>query len=341
MKFSRADVFETFKRFINNHSRLQEAVDLGILHYEYVRYKKVFEGTLFEDYIILVNEMCREANNVDREKFCETLQVGYKGIAKGLASFTQSMLANGKEWPERTDLFVKKAFQTIGELIENSLKPYLFFLNEVRAIIKKKSVSLHKLGVDLDALMAHNEIIESIYKGLFMDISISQWRNISDHGDYIYRNEEIEIVYGKNRKVIHQKDLVEILRSLDILLYVNKTAFTLLSLDYFDEMKVQDVLKDKSEYVEQDDMAIQIIETSYAYGYRVKSVDVLCNPIKIEVEVREGANYKEELEKYLIVLCSIVHNDFDFKCGSELGMVVEARFFNRTLFIKNNLGVDQ
>lgn len=45
---------------------------------------------------------------------------------------------------------MKKAFRFIGDLIENSFKPYTLFLNEVRALIQNKNANQKKLGIIVD-----------------------------------------------------------------------------------------------------------------------------------------------------------------------------------------------
>lgn len=57
----------------------------------------------------------------------------------------------------------------------------------------------------VDVLMNYQDEFKALYKDMLLDISISQWRNIADHGSYENVENGVEVTYGANdefKKVI-------------------------------------------------------------------------------------------------------------------------------------------
>jgi len=224
-RFSRDSVFETFEPYVQNKELLKKCVDIGDLHYDYVKFHTMLKDTIFEASLSYIIELAQQAFAVSPEKTAIVLSEGYRSIVLSLALYTQSLWGSSPEIKDtRLDVFVKTAFSRIGDLIENSLKPYLITINELRCIIENKIPKQKKLGVIVDVLMQFNPIFKSLYSNLFLGISVAQWRNIADHGDYKLTREGIEIEYGpeqgRNKKLVTKADLVYILTALDNVLYM-------------------------------------------------------------------------------------------------------------------------
>ena len=303
--FSMDDVYNRFEKYVNNKLILRKTIDLGILHYDYVKYVTLFEGTLFEDGIRIIIDLCREAYSKDEEAFKVIFANSYPKYAKGLENQTQLSWLEGNEFNiQRNDLVVKKAFRFIGDLIENSFKPYAVFLNEVRALIQGKNANQKKLGMIVDVLMNYQDEFRALYKDMLCDISISQWRNIADHGSYENTENGVEVTYGVNdefKKVISIQELESLMCTLDALLYMHKTAYTLLSIDYIEMLKdVFSYTKSKEENWN-DNMISQFVETSYAYGFEVRSIEKNEDVWTLEI----GSDIEQEKDN-LIKFCSII-----------------------------------
>lgn len=137
-----------------------------------------------------------------------------------------------------------------------------------------------------------------------MNISISQWRNIADYGSYEITENGVEVTYGANdefKKVISIQELKLLMCTLDTLLYMHKTAYTLLSIDYIEMLEdVFSYTKSKKE-TWNDNMISQFVETSYAYGFEVRSTEKDGNVWKLEIE-----SDIEQKKNSLIKYCSII-----------------------------------
>lgn len=305
--FSTEDVYNQFAKYVNNKTILRETIELGIFHYDYVKYVTLFEGTIFEDGIRIIVDLCRQAYNKDKERFKVVFVDSYPKIAKGLENQTQLCWLEGNEFDvQRNDLTVKKAFRFIGDLIENSFKPYATFLNEVRAIIQGKSANQKKLGMIVDVLINYQDVFKALYQDMLVDISISQWRNIADHGSYENTEHGVEVTFGTNaefNKLISIQDLELLMCTLDTLLYMHKTAYTLLSLDYIEMLKDAFLYTKSKEETWNDNLISQIVETSYAYGFKVRTVEK-----EEDVWVLEIATDIEQEKQSLIKYCSVIAN---------------------------------
>lgn len=303
--FSMDDVYNRFEKYVNNKSILREIIELGILHYDYAKYVTLFEGTLFEDGIRIIIDLCREAYSKDKEAFKVIFANSYSKYAKGLENQTQLCWLEGNEFNiQRNDLAVKKAFRFIGDLIENSFKPYAVFLNEVRALIQGKNANQKKLGMIVDVLMNYQDEFRALYKDMLCDISISQWRNIADHGSYENTENGVEVTYGTNdefKKVISIQELELLMCTLDTLLYMHKTAYTLLSIDYIEMLKGAFSYTKSKEETWNDNMISQFVETSYAYGFETKIIEK--NEDVWELEISTD---KEQEKEKLTYYCSII-----------------------------------
>lgn len=312
--FTKDDVYKEFEKYVVNKEKLRRAIDCGVFHFDYIQYTTFMKDTLFEDGIGLIIEICKNAFAIDLDRAAASIKAGYEQISKGFASFTQYlMLHTPIHEITRFDLLAKEAFQMIGERTENSLKPYVLFLNEMCRIIQNKEKVSMKFGVALDSLMTYNEIFGALYKSLLLDISASQWRNISDHNDYNIKNDFVEVEYGTSNRVkkdISQKELMILLKTIDVLLYMHKTAFTLLSMDYGQYKDVSTAAENKNQNTKEDNLISQLVETSYAFKFELKSIDLKSSPVEIVVISKESEVSKEILAKYLTIVANFLDKDY-------------------------------
>ena len=337
MEFTKDDVFNEFEKYVVDKENLRHAIDYGIFHYDYVQYSTFIRDTLFEDGLKLILEICRNAFEVDSERASSAIKAGYAQVSKGLASYTQYvMLHTPVHEIDRFDLLVKEVFQIIGERTENSLKHFVLFINEMCRITQNKQGAQAKFGVALDALMTYNETFSGLYKGLLLDISASQWRNISDHNDYEIGNDIVEVEYGsyeRIKKVISKDDLMVLLKTIDVLLYMHKTAFTLLSVDYMECFDLSLSAQSKNQNTKQDNVVSQLVETSFAFQCELKSIDLKSSPIKIEVDSKNTLFDKDNLTKYLSAVASFVGKDYCMLIYRKGKVEYQANYTNRKLLI--------
>lgn len=314
-RFTRDDVYNTFERFVQNKDLLRRCIDIGDLHFDYVKYQTMFKDTLFETGIAYSLKLTQCAHQASSVHTTTALTEGYRGIVQSLAHYTQTIWINSTTIDStRPDVFVKSAFNRIGDMIENSLKPYLITANEMRCIVEHSTPKQQTLGAIVDALIQYNSIFKALYSDLLMGITVSQWRNIADHGDYKYTPDGIHIEYGpsqeRKKKIISQDELVQVLITIDNLLYMNKMARTLISIDYYGHYSAEPGRSEKSTFTQRDDQIMQIVETSYAYGFVISNLDLDRTSCQLEINQHFGIVSRSELQAYLTLLCTILDKPF-------------------------------
>lgn len=304
--YDRNLVFKTFEKYVENKERLRAAIDLGLFQYDFAKYKTLFEATIFEDGISTILDLYRNALLCNKPECCRIFEESYPAIAAGFASRTQTMWMTGSNaLPDRLDLFAKAAFQLIGDGIENSLKPYMEFLNAIQYIACSKPIKKDTLGIMVNSLISRNEVFKALYQTLFLDISVSQWRNIANHGSYrCNQNGKIEINYGEKNNVtqyLERTQLENILALLDTILYMHKTAYALIHIDH--EGGLAPIQKFKG--TEQDDRISQIVETSYAYG--LVAFEIESKNWNIAAAIRSTEPSQTDLEKYCAAIAIVLN----------------------------------
>ena len=209
---------------------------------------------------------------------------------------------------ERNDLIIKQSFQIIGDVIENACKPFVFFLNELRCMVTGKESKQQKLGKAVDALMNFHDIFKGLYKGLLLDISLSQWRNIADHGSYESIENGVRITYGANgeyEKNITKQELILLLHTIDALYYMHKTAHTLATVEYPESISVTTSYTKSKEETWNDNVIAQMVETSYSYGLELSEIDKEEGRWNVLLDRKKEID-KNELVQYLSVIVSIL-----------------------------------
>lgn len=335
--FAKADVYNEFEKYVVEKEKLRNVIDYGMLHYDYIQYSIFMKGSIWEDGIKLIIEICKNAFLTDPQRASVIINSGYPKISKGFASFTQfHMIHTPAHKIDRFDLQVKEAFQIIGERTENSLKPFVLLINELCRIIQNKESVSMKFGVALDTLMAYNETFSILYKGLLNNISVSQWRNISDHNNYDIKNDVVEVEYGsinRIKKEVSKKDLMILLKTIDVLFYMHKIAFTLLSIDYGQYMDISMSAENRHANTKQDNLIAQLVETSYAFNFELKSIDLKKSPIEIVVVLKDNGIIKETLSKYLRVVTIFLNKDFTMLILKRKKVEYQANYTDRKLYI--------
>lgn len=89
--------------------------------------------------------------------------------------------------------------------------------------------------------------------------------------------------------------------TLDTLLYMHKTAYTLLSIDYIEMLKDAFSYTKSKKETWNDNLISQFIETSYAYGFEVINVEKNEDIWEFEI-VADIEQEKEGLIKYCTII---------------------------------------
>lgn len=308
-KIESDEIMDAFSQYVNNKGDLSAMLDLGMLRFEYLHYVSIFKDTLFEDGIKYIVELARKADCNDSVRFRETYSSTVNELSKGLSNwFLVARVQTSDTACQRIDVWTKSIFRDLGDLIESCLQPYLRFVITLEHIAKNKSVSIpEKLGAVVNELRKENDLYEAFLFTMPLEIPVSQWRNIADHGDYTYLGEgKIEVRYGtKNdakNKILDKGEIQFIARYMDALLYMFKLADTLLRIDFHP-------LQDIPEWTEEtatDNWISQLVETSYTYDIEVVSMDDNAILLRMDSELS-----RQDIEKYIKSLPITLKREFE------------------------------
>lgn len=223
-KIEPSEIMDAFSKYVDNTSDLSAMIDLGMLRFEFLRYVSIFSDTLFEDGIKYIVDLARKADSTDGVSFREVYSSTVKEISKGLSNwFLVARVQVSDSDCQRIDAWVKSIFRDLGDLIESYLQPYLKFLLTMEHIAKSKSVSVpEKLGAVVNELRKENDLYEAFLFSMPLNITVSQWRNIADHGDYSYLGDgKIEVRYGtkndEKSKILEKSEILFVVQYMDTL----------------------------------------------------------------------------------------------------------------------------
>ena len=113
---------------------------------------------------------------------------------------------------------------------------------------------------------------------------------------------------------------MNIANQLNLLLYTNKIGFTLFCIDNFSKIKLNKLFK--YENTLNDDKISQLVESSYAFGYKLINDELIQNKKQITVEAIKGCdNSKEHVTEYLICITKFIATDYSLKVLEQNGKV--------------------
>ena len=66
----------------------------------------------------------------------------------------------------------------------------------------------------------------------------------------------------------------------------------------------------RNENTKQDNLISQLVETSYAFNFELKNIDVESSPVEIVVASKDSELSKETLAKYLTIVANFLNKDY-------------------------------
>lgn len=118
-----------------------------------------------------------------------------------------------------------------------------------------------------------------------------------------------------------------------MLLYMHKTAFTLLSIDYGQYKDVSMSAENRNENTKQDNFISQLVETSYAFNFELKNIDAESSPVEIVVASKDAKLSREMLAKYLTIVANLLNKDYQALICRKNKVEYKAVYLNKKLCI--------
>jgi len=176
------------------------------------------------------------------DEFSETFLHYFDSLHKSIADAADFFHLERNKTSEPNHLSVKIALNEIGTMLEGCIQPFvrlfqrLLELSEAQTIRPLNQLDLMSFGQILSE-MNSNKLLTIIYNPAPWRLSISQWRNIAYHNNYLYDDSSGRLIckYGKGSSLkevsLDYLELIELYKILCQTYNVHKTAYCLLSLN--------------------------------------------------------------------------------------------------------------
>ncbi len=233
---------EVLSKYLKDHGVISELVKNKAFTYE-IMFIKWASGTVFEDFIEFFFNHLRGALKSHKDDLINLYIECDLKVHNALVNYQDAASIAYKASFEHKRTKVTAMFTSFGHIIESSLYPQLNLIYGILKLSKESSLyNPDNKGRDFTGgrlvqdLISSSAVVEGVLKGLLMDVPLSQWRNISNHGSYKYNKESDSIVcyYGdKNKYSITLKydDLFVLGKSIDMIQILLKTCLELSTCD--------------------------------------------------------------------------------------------------------------
>jgi hypothetical protein len=262
--------------YFENPDTLPTALGAGGLRYEYAFLQHNRSELWIDEALRTTLAEFRSARNVDASRCFQTWGNWFEAIDRAIrntasVAFLQYELENLS--PEFT---AKSILRDVGDILEGSLQPLARLRLDMQGV-----AGIRVVGAPPVSSMSFGKVIEElasrphsgdIYRPQPFGLTVSQWRNISNHDSYEVRGSEVICTYGSRG---HQRtirfpvnDLFDLGNYINNLVFTHKIAFELFSIDNMSAL---------SRYVPHVDITDHTVNGALAYGlvaagFSIKSV---------------------------------------------------------------------
>lgn len=91
--------------------------------------------------------------------------------------------------------------------------------------------------------------------------------------------------------------------------------------------------KIKNENTKQDDLISQLVETSYAFNFELKRIDLKTSPIEIVVVSEEVEISRETLTRYLTIVANFLNKDYTVLVYQNKKVEYQANYTDKKLYV--------
>ncbi|EPF7769912.1 hypothetical protein M2H38_20370 [Vibrio vulnificus] len=282
--------FEVLSKYIHGKERVEDIVSSKSFAFE-VMFIKWANGTVFIDFMDFFFANLRVALEHHEEEVLKLYIDCDLGIHEALVSYqdTAAMSSTATNVDNKRTK-VKAGFNSLGDMIESSLYPQLKLIYGVLTL--SKSSSLYGKNTNLSngkmvtELIESSEVVSSVLSSLLLDVSLNQWRNISNHASYRYTksSDSISCEYGSNNShsiSFKYDEFGKLLKSVDCIQILLKSCVELSSFDLC--VKKHTNNNDDRYELTKESVMSQIGNILAILDYDILSVDKVLNHWKINI----------------------------------------------------------
>lgn len=234
------DLKEACEQTLKSVLRVASAVDelrRDHLIAEAVNLQRIFQDSWSASHFWWCLELHWRAYSIDSDAAIEECARWELKINRGLSHYWSNLQLEQKKGDLALEDFAAEAFRNIGSLLEATTQPFLRgLLGHLRLAREKKTQNIDDLdfGVVVSEL-ASTSGAPDLFAPPPWGVSLSQWRNIAQHHNFIIDADVITVHYGKGGGIrsldLSRADLWESLCCIFRIQLIIKTARTMFFLD--------------------------------------------------------------------------------------------------------------
>lgn len=247
---------------------------------------------------------CYENSLANKQTVFKIIALWQKEIARRQTESTQFIRLNSSDDNLPLDGFRLKILNHIGNTVEATTQP---FLREFLCIIRNldSSDDIKKIkDLSLGSLISEAEkeftsqgfsVLQNLIAPQPWGITLSQWRNITQHLSSYVQEDKIICEYGKNKSIsLSKQEVSNVAREIYYRLGILKTARDIFIFNNFDE--ISKIIDFKVE--DPDSLLLNLTHRFSAFGFKIVEAKDLGDGFMVEIEP-----LKNDTEKKIIKTC--------------------------------------
>lgn len=236
--------YNHFASYLENKKIIPKILSSGSYTYELSIIWKMANETWFTDSLKYFLSHSRNAFKNNQSEFIKSIESYYPTIHEALENYHDTCFLYERNPNLKNREIIRGYFRMMGDTIEST--HYLL----LRFVYNTLTLSNNSPIFKKDRNISHGKIISELLNIEHFDIllrknlnniSLNQWRNISQHSSYKYNSEKGDIIcsYGKNSFIkIMPNELEGLMVKLNILQQWLKIAFDFTYLEFMDSIKI-------------------------------------------------------------------------------------------------------
>jgi hypothetical protein len=304
--------YQQFSKYIKNSKVLKFIVESGNNTYELSRLLEM-EGSRWFGHAI--KHFCMSFENAmenNRNEVIGIINKNYPSIHESLKNYHDSFFLQHQNTIVQSRHQVRAYFRMMGDTIESVYYPHIQCIYQIMTLDPSSKLYGRPLKVSngkaVSELLQISEFYEPLSKNL-ENISLSQWRNISQHSSYSYdiKSEKIICQYGNDSTVtISLEDLVSLLQRMNVLQSLLKMSIEFPILDHMDQFEIGSELE-----ITVETLLSQLGNAFSLNGYEL--LDIQRNHEKLKINIKDTRNrgvkgFKADFEMFKAPITILMHN---------------------------------
>lgn len=303
--------YQQFSKYIKNSKVIKFMVESGNNTYELSRLLEMEGKPWFGGAIKFFCMSFDSAMKNNKDEVVEIVNKTYPDIHESLKNYHDSFFLQQHKI-EQPRHQVRAYFRMMGDTIESVFYPHVQCIYQIMTLDPSSKLYGRPLRVSsgkaVSELLQISEFSEALSKNL-ENISLNQWRNISQHSSYSYESKTDKIIckYGKESVIrVSLEELVSILLRMNVLQSLLKICIEFPILDHMEKF---DLGADSE--ITTETLLSQLGNAFSLNGYKV--LEIQRNDEQLKINIKDTRNrgidgFKTDFEMFKAPITILMHN---------------------------------